>query len=234
VTGLLGCLVKRSRAAADLTALSLVAFTSAIPAGGPGGARRENFPDRAHSLAQAQASPAVTFNVVAPILYKNCADCHHPGGAGPFSLLTYAEARKRAGQVATVTSTRYMPPWPPEPGYVRIAGERRLTDEQIRTLQEWAEQGAPEGDPATLPPPPAYHEGWQLGEPDLVVKMPRPYLLRAGGPDVFRNFVFRLPTTGTRYVTAVEILPGNKKVVHHANIVIDRSQWARGLDGHDG
>jgi tetratricopeptide (TPR) repeat protein len=179
-------------------------------------------------------SRQVTFNDVAPILYKNCADCHHPGGAGPFSLLTYDEARKHAGQIAAVTSRRYMPPWPPEPGYVRIAGERRLTDEQIKTLEEWAEQGAPEGDPARMPPAPVYHEGWQLGEPDLVVKMPQPYLLPASGPDVFRNFVFRLPITSTRYVSAVEILPGNKQVVHHANIVIDRSQWARGLDGQDG
>jgi len=182
-----------------------------------------------------QSAPRhVTFNEIAPILYKNCTDCHHPGGSGPFSLLTYAEARNRSSQIAAVTARRYMPPWPPEPCYVQIAGERRLTDEQIKTLEEWAEQGAPEGDPASLPPVPAYHEGWQLGEPDLVVKMPRPYVLRAGGPDVFRNFVFRLPITTTRYVTAVEILPGNKKVVHHANIVIDRSQWARGLDGQDG
>src|SRR5262249_455733 len=137
------------------------------------------------SLARAQTSPAVTFNEIAPILYKNCADCHHPGGSGPFSLLTYAEARNRASQIAAVTATRYMARWPPEAGYVRIAGERRLTDEQIKTLEEWAKQGAPEGNPAGLPPAPSYHEGWQFGEPDLVVKMPRPYLLRAGGPDVF-------------------------------------------------
>jgi tetratricopeptide (TPR) repeat protein len=117
---------------------------------------------------------------------------------------------------------------------VEIAGERRLTDEQIKTLEEWAAQGAPQGDPAHLPLPPTYHEGWQLGEPDLVVTMPRPYTLRAGGPDVFRNFVFELPITSTRYISAVEILPGNKKVVHHANIVIDRAQWARRLDGQDG
>ncbi len=127
-----------------------------------------------------------------------------------------------------------MPPWPPEHGYVQIAGERRLTDEQIKTLQEWAEQGASEGDPTHLPPAPTYPEGWQLGEPGLVVKMPRPYMLRAGGSDVFRNFVFRLPIRSKRYVSAVEILPGNKKVVHHANIVIDRTQWGRRLDGQDG
>ena len=102
-------------------ALSLVAFAAVIALGAV-----------SPSLAHPQTSPAVTFNEIAPILYKNCADCHHPGGSGPFSLLTYAEARNRAGQIAAVTARRYMPPWPPEPGYVRIAGERRLTDEQIR------------------------------------------------------------------------------------------------------
>jgi Flp pilus assembly protein TadD len=184
--------------------------------------------------ARGEHRSSVTFNEIAPILFSNCAECHHPGGSGPFSLLTYVEARKRAGQIAAVTARRYMPPWPPEPGYVEIAGERRLTDEQIQVLQEWVAQGAPEGDTAHLPPVPTYHEGWELGEPDLVVKMARPYMLRAGGSDAFRNFVFRLPIASTRYLSAVEILPGNKKVVHHANIVIDRTQWARHLDGQDG
>ncbi len=207
-----------------------VAGKGASPAGGIQGA------DFRSAQQGERRSPlrSVTFSEVAPILFRYCADCHHPGGSGPFSLLSYAEARKRASQIAAVTATRYMPPWPPEPGYAEIAGERRLTDEQIKTLAEWAVEGAPEGDPTRLPPVPTYHEGWQLGEPDLVVKMPRPYMLRASGPDVFRNFVFALPITSTRYVSAVEILPGNKKVVHHANIVIDRTQWARHQDGQDG
>src|SRR5262245_42063047 len=95
---------------------------------------------------------AVTFSRdVAPILFANCAPCHHPGGPGPLSLLSYDVARKHARQIAKVTTRRYMPPWLPEPGYGRFAGERHLSDEQIATLARWAEQSAPEGDPGVMP-----------------------------------------------------------------------------------
>ena len=66
---------------------------------------------------------------IAPLLYKNCTTCHHPGGAGPFSLLTYADARRWGPQILTVTQSRFMPPWLPEPGYGDFADVRRLSDE---------------------------------------------------------------------------------------------------------
>ena len=87
--------------------------------------------------------------------------------------------------------------------------------------------------PSDLPAAPRFNEGWQLGQPDLVVKMPKPYVLPAGGSDVFRNFVIPVPVASPRFVKAVEILPGNKKVVHHANILIDRTQSFRRLDEQD-
>ena len=121
------------------------------------------------------SAQAVTFNRdVAPILFRHCAPCHHPGGAGPFSLLTFADAKRRARQIAKVTSNRYMPPWPPERGHGRFVGEdeRRLSDGQIATLTAWQQAGAPEGDPAVLPPRPAFATGWQLGTPDLVLTSP--------------------------------------------------------------
>lgn len=192
------------------------------------------FVGRAGPRASDTKIPHPTFSKdIAPILFDNCAACHHPGGSGPFSLLTYPEVAQRAKQIAVVTRSRYMPPWPPEPGYGEFEGARRLSDEQINAIQQWEEQGAAEGDPADLPPPPKSHEGWQLGEPDLVVKMARPYTLRASGPDVFRNFVIPIPVSGTRYVRALEILPGNKRVVHHCNILIDRTGSARRLDEQD-
>jgi Tfp pilus assembly protein PilF/mono/diheme cytochrome c family protein len=179
-------------------------------------------------------SPAVTFNKdVAPILFKQCVVCHHPGGPGPFSLLTYSDAKRRAQQIATVTRSRYMPPWLPEPGYGEFVGNRRLSDEKINLFARWAEEGAAEGLPSDLPPAPRFNEGWQLGTPDLIVKMPRPFTLRAGGSDVFRNFVLPIPVTKTRYVRALEMLPGNKRIVHHANILIDRSGTSRRLDGKE-
>jgi Flp pilus assembly protein TadD len=176
----------------------------------------------------------ITFNKeIAPIIYQNCAVCHHSGGSAPFSLMTYQEVKKRAEQIADVTQSRYMPPWLPE-NHGEFVGERRLTEPQIKNLKLWSEQGKAEGKPADLPPMPKFNEGWQLGQPDLILKMPQAYMLRAGGKDVFRNFVIPVPLTKTRYVKAIEILPGNKKIVHHANILIDRTQSSRELDKKDG
>src|SRR6478752_7982278 len=97
----------------------------------------------------ALAVAAPTFNQdIAPILYENCATCHRPGEVAPFSLLTYQDAAKRASLIATVTQKRYMPPWKPEPGYGNFDHVRKLTDEQITQIEEWAQGGAPEGDAA--------------------------------------------------------------------------------------
>jgi mono/diheme cytochrome c family protein len=107
-------------------------------------------------LAALFAGPQpVTFSHdVAPILYRNCAACHRPGGVAPFSLLTYADAAKRAGLIATVTRTRYMPPWlPSEP---RFAHERKLSAAEIAVLARWAAIGAPQGNPAQTPPVPTF------------------------------------------------------------------------------
>jgi Flp pilus assembly protein TadD/mono/diheme cytochrome c family protein len=177
---------------------------------------------------------APTFNRdVAPILFRNCAVCHRPNESAPFSLLSYADARKRARQIARVTGSRYMPPWLPEPGYGVFAGERRLGEAEIRILREWAEGGAREGPPSLPPPPPAFPAGWPLGEPDLVLRVPRPYTLRAGGADVFRNFVVPVPVPATRYVSALDLRPGNKRIVHHANVLVDRTRSSRRRDAAD-
>ncbi len=178
---------------------------------------------------------AVTFNKdVAPIVYANCAACHRPGGVGPFSLLTYDDARKRARQMAAVTGARYMPPWPPESGKGEFVGERRLTDAQIARIRRWVEAGAPEGNRADLPPPPRFREGWPLGEPDLVLTLPQPWTLPPGGTDVFRNFVLPVPVTRTRYVRALEIRLDDRKIAHHANVLVDRTRSARRRDAQDG
>ncbi len=101
------------------------------------------------------AAAAPTYNKdIAPILYQNCATCHRPGEVAPFSLLSYEDAQKRARLIATVTQSRYMPPWKAEHGYGSFVNERRLTDEQIALIRDWASAGAPEGDPADQPQPP--------------------------------------------------------------------------------
>jgi Flp pilus assembly protein TadD/mono/diheme cytochrome c family protein len=185
------------------------------------------------SLAAADAP--VTFNRdIAPIVFHSCARCHRPGESGPFSLLSYADVRKHARQVVTVTKTRYMPPWLPEPGIGKFAGERRLTDAQIAMVGRWVDEGMPEGQPQDLPPAPKFKEGWQLGEPDLILTSSQPYRLPAEGSDVYRNFIFTFPLANRRYVRALEIRPGNRRVVHHANLLIDRNRSSRWRDGQDG
>src|SRR4030088_2013754 len=103
------------------------------------------------SLAQAQ--PTFT-NDIAPIIWSRCASCHRPGEIGPFSLITYEDVRRHAAPIATVTARRIMPPWKPVEGKGSFQGERRLTDAELESLQQWIARGAPEGDPSPLPRPP--------------------------------------------------------------------------------
>jgi hypothetical protein len=180
------------------------------------------------------AAAEVTFNKdVAPILFKQCSSCHRPGEIGPFQLLTYKDARKRADFIKEVTADRRMPPWKAEAGFGHFSDERRLTDEQIKTLAAWAEGGAVEGDPKDLPPAPRFVTGWQLGEPDLILEMPEYYTIPAAGRDIYRNFVIPMGVKEDRTVAAVEFRPGNRKVVHHALMFLDNTGAARKKDEAD-
>ncbi len=172
-------------------------------------------------------APPTFYKDIAPLTNRFCAPCHRPGEAGPFSLLTYNDVRKRAPQILAVTKSRYMPPWLPDPAYAHFADERRLTDAQIRTIEQWVEGGLQEGALSDAPPPPQFTPGWQLGPPDLVLTAAKPFTLVPGDRDVFWNFVLRSPLDQTRYIRAVQIRPGNARIVHHANLLIDRARTAR-------
>jgi len=181
------------------------------------------------------AIAAPTFNKdIAPILYQNCSTCHRPGEVAPFALLSYQDAAKRAGLIASVTKSRFMPPWKPEQGYGKFAHERRLTDEQIALLQEWASAGAPEGNPAEKPAPPVFPTGWQAGQPDQELKMSAPFDVKADGPDQFRCFVMPMNLDKEAYVSGAEFRPGNPRVVHHAIVFLDSSGTARRLAAASG
>ncbi|MBI3405689.1 MAG: tetratricopeptide repeat protein [Acidobacteria bacterium] len=174
------------------------------------------------------ANPQVTFNRdIAPIFYRYCANCHRPGEAGPFPLLTYKDAKSHARQIAAVTQSRFMPPWLPQPADFELADELRLSEKQIALIAKWVEGGTIEGEPSELPPQPNFAPGWQLGQPDLIVKAEKPYLLPARGADQYWNFIFRTPVNQTRWLKTMEIRPGDKRLVHHANVLVDRTQSAR-------
>jgi tetratricopeptide (TPR) repeat protein len=177
----------------------------------------------------------VTFNrEIAPIVSKYCAPCHRAGEAGPFPLLTYEDTAKFARLIAAVTERRIMPPWLPEPGELKFAGELRLSDEQIALFKGWADAGAPQGEASDLPPPVEFTPGWQLGKPDLVLQAKKAFTLAASGSDNYWNFIFPTDFPTTRWVKAIEIRPGEKRVVHHANILVDRLQSSRSLEKHPG
>ena len=171
---------------------------------------------------------------IGPLVLQRCAPCHRPGESGPFPLLTYEDVRKHAAQIVQVTGQRFMPPWKPVPGHGDFAGSGRLSAEQIAWFAAWLKAGAPLGDAAQMPKPPAFTEGWQLGPPDLVLHMRQPYRLSAEPGDIFRNFVLPVNLTETKYVRAWELRPSNKRVVHHANVIVDPSHELRRRDGEDG
>ena len=179
------------------------------------------------SIAQGK----VTFSEhIAPIVFDHCASCHRPEESAPFSLLTYDDTAQRAEQIVEVTQSGYMPPWLPKHGYGEFEGERGLTTKQIDLIQRWVALGKPEGSREELPQKPSSVTGWQLGEPDMVIKMPEPYVLRPDGADVFHNFVLPIPIESSRFVRAVELRPGNKQIVHHANMLVDATGAAQRLD----
>jgi hypothetical protein len=178
---------------------------------------------------------SVTFTrEIAPILFNNCASCHRPGEAAPFALLNYTDAKKRGTLIATVTASRYMPPWHAAHGFIEFADERRLSEEEIGLIGQWVKDGMPEGDPAKLPALPKFTSGWQLGKPDLVVTMPQGFEIPATGPDVYRNFVIPLNLTEDKWVRAVEFRPGTRAVVHHCLFSYDATGVLRKRDGADG
>jgi hypothetical protein len=181
------------------------------------------------------AGAEVTFNEdIAPIVHAKCTSCHRPGQSGPFSLITYAQVRKKSRTIDDVVTDRYMPPWKPVNRDVHFANDRRLSEKEIELFREWVKGGCPEGDPAKAPTPPEYPSDWYLGKPDLVVTMMGEYPVPAEGPDIYRSFVFPVGLPEDKWVKAVELRPKAKSAVHHALFFIDSEGRARAANGKDG
>lgn len=184
--------------------------------------------------ASALALEPPTFSSdVAPILQRRCQTCHRPGEHAPFALLTYRDVYERRDNIRDAVQGRVMPPWKPVPGFGEFLEPRRLPDDEIVTLVRWIEAGAPEGDPAKLPAPLTFPEGWKLGPPDHVLAMAEPYTVAAKASDVYRCFVIPTSFSEDRWVTKVEYAPGDRKLVHHVLAYLDTTSAAEHLDRAD-
>ena len=181
---------------------------------------------------------------IQPIVIRNCATpCHHPGGVGPFSLLTYQDVAKRGKFVAKVTQSRYMPPFPADRQFQHYANERGLSEIEIKLIQEWVKGGMVRGaegegpgaksieskDASALTPslqapspsPPT---------PDLILRM-KPYTIKGDGREDFRYFHVPMNLTKDVWVEAIEFVPGNRKLLHHSRLMVDSTGTMAGIDG---
>ncbi|MDZ4687794.1 MAG: redoxin domain-containing protein, partial [Planctomycetaceae bacterium] len=154
---------------------------------------------------------------IAKILNDRCVECHRDGEIAPFSLTDYAEVAGWADMIREVTRERRMPPWHADPKFGHFSNENRLSAEELAQIDAWVLAGAPEGNPADLPQPPTFTAGWQLPrEPDYVAYMsPKPFNVKAEGEVRYQYFLVETDFTEDKWVTAAEIIPGNRAVVHH-------------------
>jgi hypothetical protein len=171
-----------------------------------------------------ESSRNVTFNKdVLPIVQQNCQNCHRPGQIGPFSLLTYKEARPFAKAIKQAVAARVMPPWFADPNYGHFDNDRSLKQSDIDTIVSWVDGGAPEGDPKDAPPPRQWpSRGFQI-QPDAVVELP-PFEVPARGVLDWYQIAIPAPFKEDTWVTSIEVVPGEPTVVHHFCMAMYRHQ----------
>jgi hypothetical protein len=167
---------------------------------------------------------------VAPVLQKNCQVCHRPGEAAPFSMLTYEQTRPWAAAMKQAVKTGKMPPWFADPRFGRFSNSTAISEAEIRTLVAWVDAGAPEGDVKEMPPPVNFVEGWQIGKPDLVYELPKPYAVPASGVIEYQHVIVPTGFKKDTWVQAAEVRPTDRSVVHHiiAFIREPESKWFKG------
>lgn len=168
---------------------------------------------------------------IAPILYTNCTGCHIKGGIAPFSLVGYKAATDYSIAVKSAVQKRSMPPWPANPEYQRYAHEKLLSNEEIQKIVDWSEGGMPEGNPANAPADPKTKNETSIVNPDLKLKMPD-YLVKTVN-DEYRCFVIPTGLNAEKYLTEIEVVPGNLSVVHHVLVFHDTSTYPLQLDNND-
>ena len=187
-------------------------------------------PKQARTSALTGATETPTFyRDVLPILQQHCQSCHRPGEIAPMPFLTYDQTRPFAGAIAISASDKKMPPWFADPSVGTFSNDPSLTPQEIQILTSWANSSAPAGNPSDAPPPRHWAESWNIPQPDLVVKMPKPVAIPARG-DV--EYTYEIVPTGfaqDRWVQMSEVRPEARAHVHHAVVYIrpPDSKWLR-------
>ena len=177
-----------------------------------------NLPERDRREAHARISYS---EQIAPMLIAHCAACHRAGGVGPFALNSYDMVRGFAPMIREVVRTKRMPPWHADPHYGTFVGDRSMSVEDTRTLVHWIEAGAPRGTgPDPLVAQTAPRSEWTLGTPDLIVEVPA-FQVPATGVVNYQYPRVPNPLGRDVWIRAIEIIPGNRSVVHHVLAGID-------------
>jgi Predicted membrane protein len=166
---------------------------------------------------------------VSRIMQAKCQQCHRPNDIAPFSLMSFSDASTYAEDIQRVVSQKIMPPWKPVAGHGEFKNNYGLTSEERQTILDWVAAGAPEGDAGDMPDPLPLTGEWQLGDPDLVLQMPEVYDVPRQR-DIYRCFVIPTGLDADKFVTAVQVLPGNKQIVHHVLLFLDSTGQSEKLD----
>ncbi|MCB0492954.1 MAG: hypothetical protein KDC93_11115 [Cyclobacteriaceae bacterium] len=167
---------------------------------------------------------------IEPIIVNNCVTCHRPGGLGPFSLMTYEEVSNKGNFIAHVTKTKYMPPWQADPLFQTFRNEKILTDTEIQTIQDWVKGGMTKGRKSKRKAI-AEVEEEIVTQPDLSLKMGKPFEISDKSVEEFRFFSIPTNLPEDTYVSAIEFIPGNRRLVHHSRLMSDTTNDIRGIDG---
>ena len=168
---------------------------------------------------------------VAPILYKNCVVCHRPNDVAPMSLMTYEEVLPFARMIQQDVDQRKMPPWHADPNVGEFMNDARLSDADIAIIVAWVRGRMKEGDPKDLPTPPSFEKGWHI-KPDVVFTIPE-FLVPKTVRDDYEYIYVHTNFTEDKWIQAGEVLPGDRRVVHHATVsVIDQAEYAKHLAEH--
>lgn len=180
-------------------------------------------------LRAADAQAVTFYRDVLPILQNRCQSCHRAGEIGPMPLGSYAEARPWAKAIRQAVVTRKMPPWNADGPRGKFRNDPSLSQAEIDKLTAWIDSGAPEGSAKDAPPAPSFTEGWSIGTPDVVFEMPEAYDVPAAGTIEYTYIIVPTGFKQDRWMSSAEVRPGNRAVVHHANVYVREpgSAWLR-------